>query len=105
MARIHGRHAAAVILAAAVIRGATRRPSLRTRLLTHLAAHPDGSTGPDLAAGARTGTGSLYPLLSRLEQEGAVRSWWAPAPTGGGQRRRMYALAAQSGTPAARRGN
>jgi len=43
-------------------------------------------------------TGTIYPLLARLEREGFVQSYWADDSTRPGARRRLYSL-----TPAGRR--
>ena len=43
-------------------------------------------------------TGTIYPLLARLEREGFVQSYWADESPRPGARRRLYSL-----TPSGRR--
>ena len=50
-----------------------------------------------LAADTGRPTGTIYPLLERLEREGFVGSHWDDDPSRTGARRRLYAL-----TPAGR---
>jgi len=52
--------------------------------------------GYDLMRAAKLPSGTLYPLLSRLQDEGLVASRWEPAGQGGGGRppRRYYQLTA-----------
>jgi PadR family transcriptional regulator, regulatory protein PadR len=53
-----------------------------------------------LSISAKTGrpTGTVYPLLVRLEQASLVRSAWEPANDRPGPRRRLYSLT-DSGQP------
>jgi len=59
--------------------------------------------GYDLMKAARLPSGTLYPMLARLQDEGLVTSRWEPQPADGTGRppRRYYQLTAE-GTCAAR---
>ncbi len=47
--------------------------------------------GYDLMRAAKLASGTLYPMLARLEQEGLVESEWeAPRPDAGGRPPRRY---------------
>lgn len=71
------------------LRAGLRRPAV----IDYLDARPEGAYGPDIAATVHLGSGLLYPLLARLERDGAIRSWWDPEPVDGQPRRRLYGLA------------
>lgn len=53
--------------------------------------------GYDLMKAARLASGTLYPMLARLEDEGLVSSEWEPPPADAGGRppRRYYRLTAE----------
>ncbi|MBO0802260.1 MAG: helix-turn-helix transcriptional regulator [Nocardiopsaceae bacterium] len=59
--------------------------------------------GFDLAKEAGIATGSLYPILARLEQAGWVDSYWEEQQSGReGRPRRRYYVLTESGAVAAR---
>lgn len=68
---------------------ARKRAARLAAIIDHLANHPD-SGGYDICKGAGLSSGSLYPELARLEQDGRVTSRWADGPE---PRRRLYRLA------------
>src|SRR4051812_5118834 len=73
-----------------------RRPSFQT--LQVLDAMTNNATakhyGMELARAAGLASGTVYPILSRLEDSGWVESGWEDDghPTGGRPRRRFYVL-------------
>ncbi|HWU22203.1 MAG TPA: helix-turn-helix transcriptional regulator [Nocardioides sp.] len=83
--------------ASLVLATARRRTTIETAVLDVLRRHPEGVYALDLWHLARIGPGSLYPLLTRLEDEGQVRSWFGETHSGSGPRRRRYALAGRDG--------
>ncbi|GAB3415412.1 helix-turn-helix transcriptional regulator [Flindersiella endophytica] len=74
-------------------------------LLTWAAGDGDGAGGVwGLEIVKRTGrpTGSVYPILDRLERAGWLTSEWEDETVRRGARRRLYRLTAQGATEAAR---
>jgi len=72
------------------------------RVLGALLADPAAPRyGYDLMKAAGLPSGTLYPLLARLEQQGLVASAWE-TPQSGGQRPRKYYQLTAAGLPAAR---
>lgn len=71
-------------------------PALRAVLGQFLCAETE-VWGLRLAAETGRPTGTIYPLLERLEREGFVRSRWGDDQSRSGARRRLYSL-----TPAGR---
>src|ERR1700686_597223 len=73
-------------------------PRLTTQTLKVLATlirdHPDGLSGPEIGRSAKLHSGTLYPILVRLEQAGWLKSWWeSETPQELGRpRRRFYEL-------------
>jgi len=61
-------------------------------VLSILIAHPDGIAGSVLAAESHLASGSLYPILIRLETAGLIRSEWEGGEQGEKPRRRLYAI-------------
>ena len=50
------------------------------------------STGYELSRRARMGSGSLYPILARLERDRLLESWWGEIPDGGTRPPRIYRI-------------
>lgn len=73
-------------------------PRLTTQTLKVLAAlmtdHADSLSGAEIGRSAKLHSGTLYPILFRLEQAGWLKSWWeSETPQELGRpRRRFYAL-------------
>jgi DNA-binding PadR family transcriptional regulator len=68
-----------------------RRPKARVRLLQGLAQNPAGPNyGLALCKAARMGSGTIYPILYRMEEQGLVTSYWVEQDNG--NRRRGYHL-------------
>jgi PadR family transcriptional regulator, regulatory protein PadR len=68
------------------------------RVLKVLTADPSAPHyGYDLMKAARLPSGTLYPMLARLEQEGLVESEWEPqrSDAGGRPPRKYYRLTAE----------
>lgn len=74
------------------------------RVLTVLVADPAAPHyGYDLMKAAKLPSGTLYPMLARLEQEGLVESEWeAPRPEAGGRPPRKYYKLTAEGARVAR---
>ncbi|MHB1593294.1 MAG: PadR family transcriptional regulator [Streptosporangiaceae bacterium] len=73
------------------------------RVLRVLAADPAGQHyGYDLMKAARLPSGTLYPMLARLQDQGLVESEWEEqrSDTGGRPRRKYYRLTAEGATVA-----
>jgi PadR family transcriptional regulator, regulatory protein PadR len=58
--------------------------------------------GYDLMRAARLPSGTLYPLLARLQDEGLVASRWEPAGQAGGRPPRRYYQLTEDGIRVAR---
>jgi PadR family transcriptional regulator PadR len=69
-----------------------RKPSLAMRFLfqAFLDAPTDETYGFALAEATGLASGTVYPMLRRLEEEGLVKSWWGHVDTGSQRRRRRY---------------
>lgn len=69
-----------------------RKPSTPTRLVfqAFLDAPSDETYGFKLAEATGLPSGTIYPILRRLEDEGFVRSRWAAVDGGSQRRRRRY---------------
>lgn len=65
--------------------------SLRAVLTRFLGAETE-TWGLRLATDTGYPTGTIYPLLARLEREGFVQSYWADNSEHSGARRRLYSL-------------
>ena len=75
-----------------------RRRSLSSpgrAVLTALLESPEGAHGYDLSQRAGVKSGTLYPLLIRLEGEGWLQAEWRPAPEPGRPPRHVYRLTAE----------
>jgi PadR family transcriptional regulator, regulatory protein PadR len=66
-------------------------PALRA-VLGQLLATPTETWGLRLSTQTGRPTGTVYPLLERLEREGFVRSRWDDDESASGARRRLYSL-------------
>lgn len=66
-------------------------PALRL-VLTLLRDTPHEVWGLLLSSRSGLPTGTVYPILDRLEREGFVRSRWEPDNDRPGPRRRLYAM-------------
>jgi PadR family transcriptional regulator PadR len=62
----------------------------------------DGVWGLEIVKRTGRPTGSVYPILDRLEQAGWLTSEWEDETARRGARRRLYRLTAQGATEAAR---
>ncbi|MGH7743321.1 MAG: PadR family transcriptional regulator [Candidatus Dormibacteria bacterium] len=72
-------------------------------VLTILVQAPDDPHGFAIAKAAKHPTGSVYPILARLEDAGWVESHWETEhPHEGRPRRRFYRLTSPEGLRAAR---
>jgi PadR family transcriptional regulator, regulatory protein PadR len=69
-----------------------RKPSTATRFVfqAFLDAPSEETYGFELAEATGLPSGTIYPILRRLEDEGFVRSHWAEVDTGPQRRRRRY---------------
>jgi PadR family transcriptional regulator PadR len=69
-----------------------RKPSTATRLVfqAFLDAPSDETYGFELAEATDLPSGTIYPILRRLEDEGFIKSRWADVDTGAQKRRRRY---------------
>jgi PadR family transcriptional regulator PadR len=69
-----------------------RKPSMATRLVfqAFLDAPSDETYGFELAEATNLPSGTIYPILRRLEDEGFIKSHWAEVETGSQRRRRRY---------------
>ena|ERR1022692_2960495 len=65
-------------------------PQLAQVLLAFLADPTQPRYGYDLMKAAKLASGTLYPMLARMEQEGMVASAWEDAPQREGQPPRKY---------------
>jgi PadR family transcriptional regulator PadR len=81
-----------------------RSPSIPTCLVfeAFLSAPCDESYGFELAEVTGLPSGTIYPILRRLESEGLIESHWAEVDAGGQQRRRRYYALTGEGRRAAR---
>lgn len=66
-------------------------PALRA-VLTHLLTCGVDTWGLQVMKATGRPTGTVYPILARLEREGFVTSRWQDEPTVPGPRRRLYAI-------------
>lgn len=69
-------------------------PHARTVLAVLLEARDSWRHGYDLARRAGVKSGTLYPLLIRLEAQGYLEAEWQPPPEGGRPPRHAYRLTA-----------
>jgi DNA-binding PadR family transcriptional regulator len=69
-----------------------RRPSTATRLVFQgfLDAPSEETYGFELAEATGLPSGTIYPILRRLEEEGLIKSHWALVEVGSQRRRRRY---------------
>jgi PadR family transcriptional regulator, regulatory protein PadR len=69
-----------------------RKASLATRLVfqAFLDSPSDETYGFELAEATDLASGSIYPILRRLEEEGLIRSRWAEVQGRDQRRRRRY---------------
>lgn len=69
-----------------------RKPSHATRLVfqAFLDAPSDETYGFELAEATGLPSGTIYPVLRRLEDEGFIKSHWTQVDTGSQRRRRRY---------------
>ena len=72
------------------------------RVLLVLLSGATNLSGYPICRAAGTGSGTVYPLLARLEREGWVTSEWGPVFTDDGLRRRFYQLTADGRSEAYR---
>lgn len=82
-----------------------RLSSTATKLVlqTFLDAPGDETYGFELARAAGVASGTLYPILQRLEKERLVQAYWAEANSAGQRRRRKYYSLTGEGRRAANR--
>jgi DNA-binding PadR family transcriptional regulator len=69
-------------------------PALRAVLL-HLLANGADTWGLRVVKETGRPTGTVYPILERLEREGFVVSRWEVDPAASGPRRRLYSLTSE----------
>jgi DNA-binding PadR family transcriptional regulator len=69
-----------------------RRPSIATRLVfqAFLDSPSDETYGFELAEATGLPSGTIYPILHRLEEEGLVKGRWGHVEAGSQHRRRRY---------------
>jgi PadR family transcriptional regulator, regulatory protein PadR len=69
-----------------------RKPSTQTRLVfqAFLDSPSEETYGFELAQVTGLPSGSIYPILDRLSDEGFVKSWWQEVETKSQRRRRRY---------------
>jgi DNA-binding PadR family transcriptional regulator len=69
-----------------------RKPSIQTRLIfqAFLDSPSDETYGFELAEKTGLPSGTIYPILRRLEEEGLLRSRWGMVQGEGQRRRRRY---------------
>lgn len=69
-----------------------RKPSTATRLVfqAFLDSPSDETYGFELSEATDLPSGTIYPILRRLEDEGLIKSHWAEVDTGTQRRRRRY---------------
>ena len=77
-------------------------PAAGRVLAAFLADPAEPRYGYDLMRAARLPSGSLYPLLARLQDEGLVASRWEPAGQAGGRPPRRYYQLTEDGIRVAR---
>jgi PadR family transcriptional regulator, regulatory protein PadR len=82
-----------------------RKPSTPTRLVfqAFLDAPSDETYGFELAEVTGLPSGTLYPILRRLEGEGFIKSHWAEVSTKTQRRRRRYYELTGEGRPVAQK--
>ncbi len=82
-----------------------RRPSTQTCLVfdAFLSAPGDETYGFALAEATGLPSGTIYPILRRLEDEGLIKSRWAEVDSGPQRRRRRYYALTGEGRRAAHR--
>jgi DNA-binding PadR family transcriptional regulator len=70
----------------------SRKSSIATKLVfqAFLDAPSDETYGFELAEATDLPSGTIYPILRRLEDEGFLKSRWAEVDTGSQRRRRRY---------------
>lgn len=67
-------------------------PPTRAVLATLLATRPQPSYGYNLSRATGLKSGTLYPILQRLHDQGFLRAEWESAPPGGRPPRHLYTL-------------
>ena len=65
---------------------------LRNEARILVAARVGQQSGFELSRRARMGSGSLYPILARLERDGLLESWWGAFPSGMTKTPRIYRI-------------
>jgi PadR family transcriptional regulator PadR len=82
-----------------------RRPSIATRQVfqAFLDAPSDETYGFEIAAATGLPSGTIYPILRRLEDAGFIKSRWTEVETKTQRRRRRYYQLTAEGYRAARR--
>lgn len=82
-----------------------RKPSTATQLVfqAFLDAPSTETYGFELAEATNLPSGTVYPILRRLEEEGFIRSRWAQVEKGSQRRRRRYYELTGEGRRAAHR--
>lgn len=75
---------------------AIRLTSTTVQVLEILRAHPQPVYGLEVATKSGLMTGTIYPILSRLERAGWVIGTWDTADSTRGPRRRFYELTPQA---------
>lgn len=67
-------------------------PPTRAVLATLLATRPQPTYGYDLSRATGLKSGTLYPILQRLHEQGFLKAEWESAPPGGRPPRHLYTL-------------
>lgn len=82
-----------------------RKPSTATRLVfqAFIDAPGDETYGFELAEATGLPSGTIYPILRRLESEGFIKSHWTEVQAGSQRRRRRYYVLTGEGRRAAQR--
>ncbi len=78
-----------------MVRSRSLSPAARRVLASLAVAGTDGRHGYDLCREADIKSGTLYPLLVRLEGQGYLDASWQPAMTPGRPPRHVYRLTAE----------
>ncbi|PIB95390.1 PadR family transcriptional regulator [Caulobacter sp. X] len=72
-----------------------RRPSAQTLAVLHALRRGDWSYGLEIASVTGLKSGSLYPILARLDERGLVESRWLEPERAGRPARHAYRLTAE----------
>jgi DNA-binding PadR family transcriptional regulator len=73
------------------------------KFLVDAAGRGEATYGLEICRGTQLGSGTVYPILTKFERLGLVRTYWEDnAPGDRGPRRRMYELTAEGASEAAR---